>query len=162
MEGQNTEVSLVCFVASRGQGTERQRGIRTQRERCYPSILLYPIIPCVLLPSLCVLTLTSVSICVLPLSLLSSVTYSLPVFHCVLLPTFVSHGGGTFYGEVPYCTEKYLILRRDYCSTERLPFSPFYREITHCAPMAQMGYHIREYCPGAYIRQRAIELAFRK
>ena len=110
-------------------GTERQRGIRTQRdkgERCYPSVLLYSIIPCVLLPSLCVLTITSVSLCVLPLPLLPSVTYSLPpsVFHCVLLPTFVS-----------YCVpRRRAILRRSTLLYREIPYSterlPFYRETT--------------------------------
>ena len=91
---------------------------KTQRDKkkgYYPSVLL-----CTNHFRLCVLLPPSVSHCVLSHpshpSLRIPVSYSLP-----LCPP-VSYGDGPFYGELPYYTEKYPILRRDYRSTERLSF----------------------------------------
>ena len=65
----------------------------------------------------------------------------------------MSYGDGPFYGEVPYCTEKYPILRRDYRSTEKL------HTVRQWPYWATVPGNTAQ---GAFIRERENGLPFRK
>ena len=105
----------VGHIDENGQYTEGLRGntLSFCPSVSYPSLYISLCFAASLCPKL--------SLCVLPPIFVS---YLLSLcrtsYLCVLPPIFVSYGDGHFYVEVPYCTEKYPILRRDYRSTEKL------------------------------------------